>query len=102
MHEQTILEELTRLLEAGGVKIRRELLADGPGGLCRLKGKTILFLDRHTPSAELAELCARVVVEVLDIEAVYIRPEIRLFIEQQAAGKTGAPLDDAAGSVFNP
>ena len=45
MDEHHILKTLIDLLEANRIKVRRELLEDGPGGLCRISGKQILFLD---------------------------------------------------------
>ena len=51
------------------------------GGLCKVKGDTILFLDTQSQPAELAAVCAEAVLNVVDIETIYIRPEVRQFIE---------------------
>jgi hypothetical protein len=81
MNEQRILEELLTLLEANGVTIRREALAGGVGGLCTVKGQHIFFVDTQSGSADVAALAAEAVCKIVDIEAVYVRPEIRQFIE---------------------
>jgi len=81
MDEQRILEELTGLLEAGGVIIRSEGLGGIGGGLCKMKGETIFFIDTEASACQAAAVCAEAVAEMVDIENVYIRPEVRRFID---------------------
>ncbi len=81
MNEQRILEELLSLLEANGVTIRNEPLGGSGGGLCAVKGQSIFFVDTQAQSADVAAICAEAVSKVADIEKVYIRPEVRRFIE---------------------
>jgi hypothetical protein len=81
MNEQRILEELLALLEAHGVNIRNEPLGGSGGGLCTVRGERIFFVDTQAMSAEMAATCAETVAKLLDIETVYIRPEVRQFIE---------------------
>lgn len=84
MDEQRILDELLALLEANHVTIRREPLGGGGGGLCTVKGQNIFFVDTQAQSADVAALCAEAVARLLDIEKVYIKPEVRQFIEHQS------------------
>lgn len=84
MNEQRILEELLALLEAKGVKIRNEPLGGSGGGLCTVKGQQILFVDTQASSADSAAICADAVSKSLDIERLYIRPEVRQFIENHS------------------
>jgi len=86
MNEQRILDELLALLEDHGVTIRREPLGGSGGGLCSVKGAHIFFLDTEANSADMATRCAEAVGKVLDTEAIYVRPEVRQFIE----GQTGS------------
>jgi hypothetical protein len=81
MNEQRILEELLALLEANGVKIRNEPLGGSGGGLCTIKSEQIFFVDTQASSADSAAICAEAVSKLLDIEKLYIRPEVRQFIE---------------------
>ena len=81
MKKQRILEELLELMEANGVAVRREPLGGSGGGLCMLKNEQIFFVDTQASSAETAALCAEAVPKVVDIERVYIKPEVREFIE---------------------
>ena len=68
------------MLESDGVTIRREELGGSGGGLCKVKGRDIFFLDTQAPSTETSALCADAVVQRIDVEQVYIRPEVRQFI----------------------
>jgi len=84
MNDQRILEELLALLEAQNVKIRREPLGGRGGGLAAMKGETLFFVDTEATSAEVAALCADAVRKLVDIETIYLRPEVRLFLEGHA------------------
>ncbi|MHC4558149.1 MAG: hypothetical protein ACYTFW_08750 [Planctomycetota bacterium] len=84
MNEQRILEELLALLEANGVAIRNEPLSGSGGGLCTIKGQRIFFVDTQASSAVVASICAEMVPKVVDIEQIYIKPQIRQFIENHS------------------
>ena len=84
MNEQRILDELLALLEGNGVAIRSEPLGGAGGGLCSVKGAHIFFVDTQAGSAETAVRCAEAVGKLMDTESIYIRPEVRQFIEDQA------------------
>ena len=81
MNEQRILEELLALLEVQRVRIRREPLGGRGGGLAAMKGEKIFFVDTEAASADVATLCADAVLKLVDIETIYLRPEVRLFLE---------------------
>jgi hypothetical protein len=81
MDERHILKTLIDLLEANRIKIRKEPLEDSPGGLCRIGKERILFLDSRALPANQAEVCAVALVEVVDINNIYIRPDVREFVE---------------------
>ena len=75
------MEELLALLEANGVIIRNEPLGGSGGGLCTIKGQRIFFVDTQAQSVDVAAICAEAVSKVADIEKLYIKPEVRQFIE---------------------
>ena len=81
MDNQSVLQQLLSLLEDKGVEVRSEPLGGAGGGLCNIKGKNIFFLDTQAPTAETANLCAQAVGKLVDIESIYLRPEIRQYIE---------------------
>ena len=86
MNEQQILQELISILETNGIEVRKEPLRGNGGGLCEFKGKRIFFLDSQASSVDSASLCANAVEKTVDIEQLYIRPQVRQFIELNCTG----------------
>ena len=84
MNEQSILDELLALLEANGVTVRNEPLGGSGGGFCTIKGEPIFFVDTQAPSVVSAVICAEAVPKVVDVEQIYIKPQIRQFIENHS------------------
>ena len=84
MNDQNILDELLALLESNGVAIRNEPLGGSGGGLCTIKGQRIFFVDTQAASAVSAAMCAEAVSKVVDVEQIYIKPQIRQFIENNS------------------
>lgn len=84
MNTQMILEELLNLLESNGIKVRYDALGGRGGGLCRLKEGDIFFVDTDMRTWDMAAVCAETVRQVVDIEKIYIKPEIRQFIEENS------------------
>ena len=81
MNDQQVLEELVSLLETNGIQVRTEPLAGQGGGLCTVRGQTILFLDTQSTATDSAAVCAGALEQVLDIETLYLKPQIREFIQ---------------------
>ncbi len=81
MEEHKILEELLLVLESVGIKTRIELMEDSNGGLCKIDGKKILFLNNKVPDVDLAVIASRVLNEEVNLETVFIKPVIREFIK---------------------
>jgi hypothetical protein len=84
MNEQNILDELLALLEANGVTVRNEPLGGSGGGLCSVKGQPIFFVDTQASSAVSAAICAEAVSKVVDVEQIYVKPQVRQFIEDNS------------------
>jgi len=84
MNDQNILDELLALLESNGVTIRSEPLGGSGGGLCTIKGQRIFFVDTQATSAVSAAMCAGAVSKVVNVEQIYIKPQIRQFIEDNS------------------
>jgi len=82
MNNKAILEELLELLEGNDVKIRKDSLGGGGSGLCKIKDGFFFFVDTDSSDYEVAVICVKAVGEVLDIETIYLKPEVRAFIEQ--------------------
>ncbi|MFA5422454.1 MAG: hypothetical protein WC374_01170 [Phycisphaerae bacterium] len=81
MNSHEVLQQLIALLEDNGVEVRSEPLGGSGGGLCKIKDKNIFFLDTQAPTAESANQSAEAVGRLVDIESIYLKPEIRQYIE---------------------
>ena len=86
MDEQTILGELLTLLKDNGIKVRNEPMGGSGGGLCTIKGQSVLFVDTESSTAETATICAETVAKLVNIETIYLRPEVRQYIEEHVGG----------------
>ena len=94
MDHQEITEELLEILEQNGISIRTEPLGGRGGGLCKLKEKTLFFVDSEATAADMAAISAQTVQQLVKIENIYIKPQVRDFIE-----KYTSPLDHSDGST---
>ncbi len=82
------MEELLALLEANEVTIRNEPLGGSGGGICTIKGRRILFVDTQAPSIVTATICAEAIPKIMDIEQIYVKPQVRQFIEDHTGHKS--------------
>lgn len=76
-------EQITEALEqaAGqlGIDVRYETMtgdAAGGGGLCKLKGKWCVIIDRKTPPADRAAMLIDALAG-FDTDAIYLPPKVR-------------------------
>ncbi len=88
MDDQQILDELMSILEISGIQVRNETMGGSGGGLCKLRGHQVFFLDTQASSFDCASACAQAVERVVDIEQLYIKPQVRQFIEEH-----GSPVE---------
>ena len=88
MENEAILAQLTKVLEQNQVTIRSEALGGSGGGLCRMKGESLFFLDKDASDAENAAAAAKaIVVAISDLETIYLKPAVREFIDKHADGR---------------
>jgi hypothetical protein len=83
MNTEGMLDELLQLLEKAGVEVRMEQMGGGGGGVCSVKGKSIVFLDVQASAMERAAVCARALAKAVNLEEVYMKPEVRQFVERE-------------------
>lgn len=97
MDDRDILETLLDLLGNCRVEIRKVPLDGQGGGMCRLRGKVVFFADTDASVGETTALAAQAVRQNMDVEGVYLRPQIREIIERYrsvdpAVGQGGQDL----------
>jgi len=82
MDQQRILEELLDLAEQVGFVVRREFLGGEGGGLCRLRGKWVLFIDSEATVADQTAQTAEALAGREEIEQKYLLPQVREILDQ--------------------
>jgi GGDEF domain-containing protein len=79
MREVQVLEALEEVAKRLGIPLRRESFR-GDGGLCRLRGESIIIINRSRTPAEQLRILARGLSEV-DLDGVFIPPAARAMID---------------------
>ena len=77
------LDALLELAEQLGIDVRAETMGGSGGGLCRLRGRQVLFVDT---AADLATRYDRTLAAMAGLEGLdshYLLPEVRQDIERQ-------------------
>ncbi len=82
MNEYQILESLLAVAEELGIEVRKEQI-DGVsgGGLCKLKNRLVLIIDRTSPLTEQINAAAASLKDRPELECIYLRPQVRDAIE---------------------
>jgi hypothetical protein len=90
MDDQHLLDELLHAAARLGVGVRMEPFetpAALGGGLCVLRGETLVLIDQRAPLLDRIRALAQAVVE-LQSETVYMAPEARELIEALISERT--------------
>ncbi len=85
MNQSEIVEYLAELSEKLGIKVRWEALL-GDGGICELRGKRYLFVDRSNDLSTQVEVMADA-LSLEPIDDVFILPEVRDLLERARAAR---------------
>jgi hypothetical protein len=88
MDDQPLFDELLQAAARLGVEVRIEPFetpATMGGGLCVVRGETLVLIDQHAPLPDRLLALARALVE-LQSETVYMAPEARELIEALRGG----------------
>ena len=82
MDELAQLDRVIEIAEELGVEVRREPIDGDSGGLCRIKGRHVLFIDTLADAATRLDRCLEALARLPGIEAHYLRPDLRERIER--------------------
>ncbi|GJQ25011.1 MAG: hypothetical protein HBSAPP02_00430 [Phycisphaerae bacterium] len=77
------LDALLTLAEQLGLSIRRESLGGEGGGLCRIKGQAVLFLDTAADLETRYERTLSALASHPGIDRHYLPPEVREDLDRQ-------------------
>jgi hypothetical protein len=97
MDENRLLRDLEAIAETLSITVRYDDLAGGEfkvkGGLCKLKGKNVIIMDRRMSPRERIDLFVRALTQ-FDLSSIFIKPYIRLLMgddsRERDPGKTEA------------
>jgi hypothetical protein len=86
------LEALLTLAEELEIEIRAEPRGGDGGGLCRLRGRQVLFVDTSADLATRYDRTLGAMAGLSEIEERYVVPEVRQDLDQtRSAGTGGRP-----------
>jgi hypothetical protein len=81
------IDMVVELLERLGVEVRRERMGGSGGGLCRMRGRQVMFLDEDADAATRLERCAAGLAMMPESESVFLPPELRERVERMRADR---------------
>ena len=71
------LDTIVRLFEQLGVEVRQERLGGSGGGLCRIRGRRVVFIDLDADAATRLDRSIEALAAVPEAAAVYVNQELR-------------------------
>ena len=71
------IDMVVELLKELGIEVRREHLSGECGGLCRMRGRQVLFVDEDADPASRLEHCLEALATLQGTDAIFLPPEIR-------------------------
>ena len=77
MESSSELDYLVEQLERMGMDVRYEKLGGESTGLCKIKGRSVMFVDMDADVATRVDRCIRALATVPDIDVTYLPPTIR-------------------------
>lgn len=83
MDHAQLLQELEAVAAELAVELRREDLDGSRGGLCRLRGRTCILLDRSLSVPERVDLMVGALSQ-LTLHDVFVRPAVRELLERRS------------------
>ena len=84
------LDIIVRLFEQLGVEVRQERLGGG-GGLCRIRGRRVVFVDLDADAATRLDRCVGALATIPEAAAVYISPELREWMDRCRSAAANEP-----------
>lgn len=76
------LDTIVRLFEQLGIEIRQERLGGSGGGLCRIRGRRVVFVDLDADAATRLDRCVGALATIPEAAEVYINPDLREWLDK--------------------
>ena len=98
MEENRLLEDLEEIAEKLSIDVQYDDLMEADfkvkGGLCKLRGRHVIIMDRRTPPKERIELLARALRQ-FDLSSLFIKPYIRSIIGEGSESQDKRNLEES-------
>ena len=75
------LGSVLAVFEQLGIEVREEALGGSGGGLCRLRGRSVLFLDSQADAASRCAMALAALKSVPELDGMYLPPFVREALE---------------------
>lgn len=89
MNVSARLESLLHVAEQLDVEVRAEPMGGEGGGMCRLKGRRVLFVDTSADVMTRYERTLAAVADLPDVEGWFLPPLVREDLERQRQASMG-------------
>jgi hypothetical protein len=97
MEENSLLQELEEIAEKLSIVVQYDDLMGMDfkikGGLCKVRGKHVIIMDRRTPATERIDLLVRALRQ-FDLSSVFIRPYIRSIVGESTESQGKGTLEN--------
>jgi hypothetical protein len=77
------LEQLLRVAEEIGLDVRAEPMGGEGGGLCKLRGQRVLFVDTSADLLTRYEVTLAAMAPLPELDDRYLVPELRADVDKQ-------------------
>ena len=77
------LDEILELFGRLGIEVRMERLGGAGGGLCKVRGGRVLFVDAEADLATTMERCLKALADLPEVESFYLPPSLREGLERR-------------------
>jgi len=76
------LDTILQVLDTLDVTVRLETLGGEAGGVCRLKGELLVFIDLDADPQRRYDTVLSALAEAADLDNIYLLPEIRADLDK--------------------
>lgn len=84
-------DELIELAAKLGITVRHVRLGGAGGGMAKFKNQRQLFIDLDADAAEQLEQTARGLANLEELDAVFLRPDVRALLDSCRGSQTRRP-----------
>lgn len=83
-------DEMLELARRVGISVRHARLGGSGGGLACIRGTRQLFVDLDADPMDQLEHTARALAQISEVDAVFVRPDVRQILDQLKSSGEGA------------